>query len=61
MQKNPWMSITEAASELGVSRQRVHLLVRTGKLAAERVGVKIWLVRRTAVAARAKARQGAAT
>lgn len=61
MQKNPWMSIAEAASELGVSRQRVHLLVATGKLAAERVGAKIWVVRRTAVQARAKARKGAAS
>ena len=46
-----YMSITEAAAVLGVSRQRVHAMVKAGILEAERIGSQ-WAVRKASVEAR---------
>lgn len=37
------LTVAQAASELGVNRQRVHQLIRAGKLTASRVG-SVWIV-----------------
>lgn len=48
-----YVSIREAAQLLGVSRQRVQELIRTGKLPAQRLpGSPIWLIREADVLAR---------
>lgn len=40
-----YMSVKEAAERMGVSRQRVNVLIKRGKLGAERVSERCWLVR----------------
>ena len=45
------MSVSEAAEALGVNRQRVHQLIKTGKLSAAKVG-STWIVDGASVDAR---------
>lgn len=47
-----FMTATEAAERLGVTRARVHQLIQSGKLAAERVG-SVWMVYEYSVNGRA--------
>ncbi len=57
------VTITEAARLLGVTRQRVHQLIKAGKLAARQVsqpqGTRLWLIKRTAVEKHARRTNGA--
>lgn len=43
-----YLTITEAAERLGVSRQRVHQLIKQGRLEAEQVG-HIWIIPESAL------------
>ena len=52
-----YMSATDAASELGVNRQRVNQLVRSGKLAGKKVG-STWIIPAASVRARLAALEG---
>lgn len=47
-----FLTVTEAAERLGVTRARVHQLIQAGKLAAERVG-SVWMVYEYSVNGRA--------
>ena len=48
-----WVSTKEASDLLGISRQRVNILIHGGKLEAIGIG-RFWLVSRKSVAARLK-------
>jgi excisionase family DNA binding protein len=37
------LTITQAAERLGLSRQRIHVLIKEGRIRAEQAG-KIWLI-----------------
>lgn len=43
MSENELITVTEAAKRLGVSRSRVHALIRTGRLPATRLS-NIWVI-----------------
>ena len=49
------LSATEAAKRLGLSRQRVHLLVQQGRIKAARIG-HAWTITERALAEFAKTR-----
>ena len=38
------LNTTDAANHLGISRQRVHQLLTTGKLEGQRVGARGWII-----------------
>jgi len=42
------LTIPQAAEKLGISRQRVHVLVKTGRLKAKRFG-RVWLIEPDAI------------
>jgi len=48
------MTVTDAATALGISGARVRQLIAEGKLDAQRVGQTLWLVTRESVARRGK-------
>jgi excisionase family DNA binding protein len=48
-----WVPVSEACRRLGINRQRVHQLIRTGELESLRVG-PLWLVSARSVEARLK-------
>lgn len=50
------ISIAQAAKRLGISRQRVHVLVRQGRIKAERIG-KVWAIPEKALSGFAKTRR----
>ena len=58
-QLSKYLTVPEAAAELGVSRQRVGQIIQAGRLPAERVG-RIWLVPLAAVEAVKRSRELAA-
>ncbi|MBW3084203.1 hypothetical protein KEM60_00389 [Austwickia sp. TVS 96-490-7B] len=49
------MSVTEVAEDLGVSRQRVQVMIDTGKVPAKKVG-KTWVVAKSSLGALREAR-----
>jgi excisionase family DNA binding protein len=42
----PFMSVTEAAAELGISPSRVRVLIAGGRLKASRIGERVYLIER---------------
>lgn len=38
------LTVTEAAARLGVSPQRVRMLIKRGRLCATRAGARLWLI-----------------
>lgn len=53
MSKSEWLSVQEAARELGVNDSRVRQLCRDGELDARKVGT-VWIVDAASVKERAK-------
>jgi excisionase family DNA binding protein len=54
-----WMFVSEAASELGVSRQAVHRLIADGRISAHQVGRGVVAVERASVEACKQSRRAA--
>ena len=49
-----YLSVQEAADEVGVTDARIRQLIRSGELKAERLGKRAWAITRAAVQTYAK-------
>jgi hypothetical protein len=52
-----WMDVEEAMSTLRVSRQRIHALIKRGKIVGRTEGVRTWVTRRSVMSYKERRRR----